>query len=456
MDQEKLWQKALLIIKEQITPTNFKAWFGQTKFHSLENSKLTLTVSSAFIKTQLISRYQDLIVSSLKEITALEVSLEFIIDASQFLKKPKVDETEPQVEEEEVFELSQPINSPTSTFNLNPKYTLESFVVGLTNNLAFAAAQAVSQNPGISYNPLFIYGPSGVGKTHLMQAIGNAILKKKPHSKLIYVSSERFMNDLVESIQTKKTGQFRHKYRNCDIFLIDDIQFISGRDATQEEFFHTFNELQGRYAQIVMTSDRVPNDIQKLEPRLASRFQGGLMVDIQMPDFDTRMAILKAKLQERGEVLPEEILVAIAQSVESNTRELEGKLIQILQVAKLSGQEVNMEMVKRYVKVAETSQSQIGARINQQQVLTEINQYFSIKMEDLIGPRRQKELVLPRQIAMYILYEECSLPYEKIGEILGGRDHTTIMHGVDKIKEVQNRDREVQRVIIEIKQHLIP
>jgi chromosomal replication initiator protein len=451
MEQEKIWQKTLSLIKQRLNAGHFKTWFGQSKFGSMENHTLTLIVSSAFIRDELLRRYKELIVNSLKEVTGEEVTLEFKIDSTQFLKKP-APEDDPFDQGGDFYEQPSTISAPAT--NLNPRYTLESFVVGLTNNLGFAAAQAVVQNPGISYNPLFIYGPSGVGKTHLMQGIGNELLKKNPHLKLIYVSSEKFMNDMVESIQNKRTGSFRAKYRNCDIFLVDDIQFISGRDSTQEEFFHTFNELAGKNAQIVMTSDRVPNDIQKLEPRLASRFQGGLMVDIQLPDFDTRMAILKAKLQERGETLSENLLEQIAQNVISNTRELEGKLIQILQLTKVEGPEPSPDKVARYLGGGERQQ-QRNEKLDQKKVLAEINQYFNVKMEDLVGPRRQKELVLPRQIAMYILYTDCGLPYEKIGEILGGRDHTTIMHGVDKIKESQTRDREVQRLLIEIKQHMI-
>jgi chromosomal replication initiator protein len=452
MDQEKTWQRALSLIKDQINSGNFKTWFGPTKFGGLENKTLTLIVSSAFIGDQLSKRYHDLIISTLKEVAGEEINLAFKIDSTQFPKKAKVDnEDDIFADASDLFELPNTISAPNT--NLNPKYTLENFVVGLTNNLGFAAAQAVVQNPGVSYNPLFIYGPSGVGKTHLMQGIGNALLKRNPHLKLIYVSSERFMNDMVESIQTKRTGNFRQKYRNCDIFLVDDIQFISGRDSTQEEFFHTFNELAGKNAQIVMTSDRVPNEIQKLEPRLASRFQGGLMVDIQLPDFDTRMAILKAKLQERGESLSENLLEMIAQNVVSNTRELEGKLIQILQLTKVEGPEPSLEKVRRYLGEGERAHK--SEKLDQKRVLAEINQYFNVRMEDLLGPRRQKELVLPRQIAMFILYMDCGLPFEKIGEILGGRDHTTIMHGVEKIKETQGRDREIQRVIIEIKQHMV-
>ncbi|MBI4037104.1 chromosomal replication initiator protein DnaA, partial [Candidatus Daviesbacteria bacterium] len=330
------------------------------------------------------------------------------------------------------------------------KYTLENFMVGLSNNLAYAAAQAVVQNPGVSYNPLFIYGGTGVGKTHLMIGIGNILLKKSPYLKIIYCSSERFTNDFIESIQTKRTNEFRTRYRSCDLLLIDDIQFISGRDSTQEEFFHTFNELQAKNTQIILTADRPPNEIQKLEGRLASRFQGGLMVDIQQPDFDTRVAILKAKCQERGEIVPERVLTLIAESMPTNARELEGKLIQILQTIKLSGQAITEEMVKNFLGQPLVSPQ----KIDHKKVLGHINQYFNLKMADITGPNRKKELVLPRQLAMYILYKECQLPYERIGEMLGGRDHTTIMHGVEKINEAASRDREIQRLLIEIKQVL--
>jgi len=445
MDSLQTWPKILSLIKDQITASNFRTWFSQTQLGELGQSNITLIVSSAFIKDQLIARYEDLIKLTAKEITGYEYTISYTIDSSKFLKN----QSSEQLEEEDLFQIPSAAQAPQS--NLNPKYTLKNFVVGLTNNLAYAAAQAVVQNPGISYNPLFIYGPSGVGKTHLMQGIGNELLIKNPNLKLIYASSERFMNDLVESIQNKRTGDFRSKYRNCDLLLIDDIQFFAGKDSTQEEFFHTFNELQGKNAQIVLTSDRPPNDIQKLEARLASRFQGGLMVDVQLPDFDTRIAILKAKLLEKGDQLEDECISLIAESVVSNTRELEGKLIQVLQAAKSENQQPDIEFVQRFLGQSHTPRP---SNMDQKKVLNEVTEYFNVKMVDLAGPRRQKELVLPRQIAMYLLYEECKIPQEKIGEILGGRDHTTVLHGVEKIRLAITRDREVQRLVVELKQHL--
>lgn len=437
MDDEKTWQKILNIIREQISSANFRAWFSQAFFGGISDGRLVIFVSSAFIKGQLIARYDNLIKSSINKILSKNLEVEYEVDPS------KTNLGNSQDFQEEVFSL--PISSLKSS--LNPRYSLENFVVGLTNNLAFAAAQAVVQTPGTTYNPLFIYGPSGVGKTHLMQAIGSALFKKNSSLKVVYAPSEKFMNDFVESIQTKRMGNFRSKYRNCDLFLIDDVQFFSGKDSIQEEFFHTFNEIHSKNLQIVLTSDKAPNEISKLEIRLQSRFQGGLMVDMQLPDFDTRMAILKAKLNERGESLPVEILEAIASSVESNTRELEGKLIQILQAVKLQNLEPRLENIQRFL-----STPQVNKQLDHKKVISSINQYFNLKMSDLLGPRRQKELVVPRQIAMYILYTDCKLPFEKIGDILGGRDHTTVMHGVDKIRQVVSRDSQVQKILVEIKQ----
>ncbi len=450
MDTQKTWNKILDYIKQQVSATNFKTWFSQASVGEITDSQITLIVPSAFIQGQLIKRYEPLLHQAIEQVLNKDLQLIFSIDSSKSIKKTKK-EFEPQ-EEEDFFTLSSTSTSSQPISPLNPKYTLKNFVVGLTNNLAFAAAQAVAQHPGTSYNPLFIYGQSGVGKTHLMQGIGNALLAKNPQTKIVYVSSERFMNDFVDSIRNKKTGDFRQKYRSCEILLIDDIQFISGKDSTQEEFFHTFNELHSKNAQLVFTSDRSPNDIQKLEPRLQSRFQGGLMVDIQLPDFDTRMAIIKAKLHEQGETLSEELIAQIAENTATNTRELEGKLIQILQMAKLNNQAPTPELVQRFLGKPIQAQSKT---LDSKKLLQKINEFFNTKLSDLTGPRRQKELVLPRQIAMFLMYEECKIPMEKIGQILGGRDHTTVLHGIEKIKTSIQRDREVQRLIIELKQQLL-
>lgn len=447
MDNSALWNQILEHIKTQTSLSNFKAWFSQTEIGSVDDNKILIKVPTSFHKSQLITRYESIILEASSKVLNKQMILEFIIDSS-LSKKSTSSKPEPV---QDFFQMpSSPVNR---TISLNSKFTLENFVVGLTNNLAFAAAQAVVENPGMAYNPLFIYGPSGVGKTHLMHAIANALMTKNPDTKPVFASSERFMNDFVESIKSKSTESFRHKYRSCDILLLDDIQFISGKDSTQEEFFHTFNDLHSRNSQLVFTSDRPPNEIEKLESRLASRFQGGLMVDVQLPDFDTRMAILKAKLSEKGETLQEEFLNLIAESIVSNTRELEGKLTQILQRRKLSGNPLTEEEIRKVL--GSRSASEKAAPLNPERILEGIYKFFNLNASDITGPRRQKELVLPRQIAMFLMYNECRTPFEKIGELLGGRDHTTIMHGVDKIREASLRDREIQRLIIEIKQKLV-
>lgn len=452
MDKEKAWTKILEFIKNQTTAGNFRTWFSQTTLKQIDEEKIIISVPSAFIKDQLLLRYQKMIEESLDKILGKNLKIDFEIDPSIVIKNKsfKNADTYKESREEDFFLLPQAQN--LHQINLNPKYNLKNFVVGPTNNLAYAAAQAIVQNPGSSYNPLFIYGPSGVGKTHLMQAIGNALISKNSYFKLIYASSERFMNDFVESIQNKKTGDFRQKYRSADVFLIDDVQFLAGKDSTQEEFFHTFNDLQTRNTQIILTSDRQPNDLQKLESRLVSRFQGGLMVDIQLPDLETRMAILKAKLIEKGESMDEDILRIIAESTDSNTRELEGRLTQILQISKLSNDPITAESIRTLLGKNIKAHNSV---LDHKKILSGINQYFNLRLADLIGPRRQKELVLPRQIAMFLMYEESKLPMEKIGQILGGRDHTTVLHGIEKIKEAIGRDREIQRLVVELRQQLL-
>lgn len=437
MDNLRLWHKFLETIKPNISPANFKTFFSKTLLKNVGEDKITLSTPHAFIKETLNQRHLPLIESTFENLLGKKVNIELIV---------KELEASPKDEGEEDF--FQPVQTVTTI--LNPKYTLSNFVVGPSNNVAFAAAQAVVQNPGTSYNPLFLYGGTGVGKTHLMLGIGNALLSKRPQMKVIYCSSEKFMNDYVTAIQQHKMGDLRSRYRMADILLIDDIQFFSGREGTQEEFFHTFNELQSKNSQMVLTSDRPPEEIDKLEARLKSRFVGGLMIDIQPPDFDTRVAILRAKCLEQGSVLPEDSLKLIASSLDSNIRELEGKLIQILQALKAKSLPPEPENVAEFL-----NHSPKKALITSyKQVLSTICTFFNISLKDLTGPKRQKGLVLPRHITMYLLSEELSLTVEKIGEVLGKRDHTTVMHGRDRIKKLITTDREVQKTLLEVKQKM--
>lgn len=436
MDNLKLWHKFLQNIKQEINPDNFKAYFLKTLLRSVSDDKIVLNTPSAFIAETLNRDYRNIIENCFEKLLGKKLNIEFEVRSFESEK----------VKDEDFL---QPIQPQQST--LNPKYSLDNFVVGPTNNVAYAAAEAVVHNPGTSYNPLFIYGGTGVGKTHLMLGIGNALIKKSPNSKINYCSSEKFTNDYVEALQTKQFGIFRSRYRTVDILLVDDIQFFSGREGTQEEFFHTFNELTSRNSQIVMTSDRPPHEIAKLEDRLRSRFQGGLMVDIQLPDFDTRVAILNTKCLQHNIILEEGCLNLIAASSETNARDLEGRLTQILQSLKTTNLQPTLENIKTLLGKRDEA---VISSLTPKQVIIKICQYFNLTQTELIGPRRVKELVLPRHLAMHILSEDFDLTVEKIGQMLGGRDHTTVMHGRDRIKNLITKDREIQRILIEVKQSL--
>ena len=433
MDNLRLWHKALEIIKQEVNSANFRTYFIKTTLKSVEDNRIVLSTPSAFIKETLNQQHKKLLEDTFKKLLGKPAEVEFIVKEVSAVKES---------EEEDFF---QPVS--TQVFQLNPKFTLENFVVGPTNNVAFAAAQAVANEPGMVYNPFFLYGGTGVGKTHLMLAIGNKILSKKPHAKTIYCSSERFMNDYIQAIQTHKMGDLRNKYRSAEVLLIDDIQFFSGREGTQEEFFHTFNELIGKNSQIVLTSDRTPHEIVKMEDRLKSRFAGGLMLDMQPPDFDTRVAILHAKCLEQKVDLSQETLQLLASSFDTNIRELEGKLIGIIQLLKVANLAPTTENIVKHLKITPTQ----SLKVEPKKVIDTICTYFNINIKDLIGAKRQKELVLPRHITMYILSEYLKLTVEKIGGMLGNRDHTTVMHGRDKIKNLVSSDQEMQRMISEIK-----
>lgn len=437
MDNLRIWHKFLQLIKPLVGTDNFKAYFIKTTLKSYHEDKIVLSAPSAFIKESLVQKYKKVI----------EDAFEKLLDKTVFVEV-LVKEADIQVEavDEDFF---QPEQSKTSF--LNPKFTLENFVVGPTNNVAFAAAQAVAQNPGTSYNPLFIYGGTGVGKTHLMIGIGNSIAKKHPGFKITFCSSEKFTNDYVHALQTKQFNVFRSRYRSVNVLLVDDIQFFSGREGIQEEFFHTFNELSSINSQIVITSDRPPFEIAKLEDRLKSRFQGGLMVDIQLPDFETRVAILRNKCAEQGSYLSDSCLNLISASVETNARDLEGKLTQILQSLKTTNLAPTEENIRMLLGKKQTEEIK---NLTPKQIIAKICQYFAVKQPDLTGPKRVKELILPRHLTMYILSQDLNMTVEKIGEMLGGRDHTTVMHGRDKIKKMVTEDRETQRILLEVKQSL--
>ena len=434
MDNLRLWHKFLTEIKPNISSANFRIFFSSSSLQSINENKIVLSTLSAFTYDTLNQQHKPIIKATFEKLLGKPVEVEFIVRKGEAALKE---------EEENLFQV---MRQPQDSY-LNQKFTLENFVVGPSNNVAFAAAQAIVQNPGTSYNPLLIYGGTGVGKTHLMLGIGDAILKKNSGAKVIYCSSEKFLNDYISAIQNHKMIDHRNRYRSAQILLIDDVQFFSGREGVQEEFFHTFNELQSKNSQIILTSDRPPQEIAKLEDRLRSRFAGGLMVDIQIPDLDTRIAILRAKSAEWGKMLPEDSLKLIALSTESSIRELEGKLMQVLQTLKAHNLEPSPENIASHLgKLPKKLLT-----LTHTQVISTVCSYFNITSKELTGPKRQKGLVLPRHFTMFILSEELGMTVEKIGQVLGGRDHTTVMHARDKIKDLVIKDSEAQRMYIEIK-----
>lgn len=340
--------------------------------------------------------------------------------------------------------------------NLNPHHVFDNFVVGSSNRVAFAAAQAVAEGPGKAYNPLFIYGGVGVGKTHLMQAVGNAIVAKFPQMKVQYFTSERFTNDFIGSFKEKNTDAFRKQYRALDIMLIDDIQFIAGKESTQEEFFHTFNEIVGKGGHILMTSDKSPEEIGQLEERLVSRFKGGMLVDIGLPDYEMRVAIIRAKAEEMRVPMSDEAVDFLAQHIQANTRELSGTLTSIVSKVRSQGLEFTLENVKGAWGEDMTSGPSLQSKqVSYSKLMQVVHHYFNIRKADLTGKVRTRNFVVPRQICMYLMKEELGMAYERIGLELGGRDHTTVMHGVDAIRVELSTNEQLRKDIMLIKQTLL-
>ena len=459
MNNEQIWQSVLGEIEVGLSRANFITWFKDTFVSSFENNRVILCVPNAFVKKWLEEKYHKNIVSALKSVTKQEI--EEIIYKIELKKNKddKVTKTENKVFEEKNVLFSQtdrtkPLENTNSfsgnKFGLNSKYLFENFVVGRGNELAHAACLAVSNNLGKSYNPLFIYGGVGLGKTHLMQAIGNAVSKK--NSKILYTTSEKFTNSYIQAVTTGKAKEFKNLYRNVDLLLVDDIQFMGGKDGTQEEFFHTFNELQQNDKQIVLTSDRPPKSIPAIEKRLISRFESGMVADIGKPDTETKLVILEKKSQEKGFLLEKDVLIYIAENVKNNIRELEGALNKVIAYHQLKNIEPTTESVK---EVLGDFISNIQARsMSARDIIDVVAKFYNINSKDLTGNSRKKELVNPRQIAIYLIREELNSSYPAIGHELGGRDHTTAMHAYNKIvHEIKNLSNEkLKQEINSIKQ----
>ncbi|SKA91414.1 chromosomal replication initiator protein DnaA [Clostridium sp. USBA 49] len=435
-----LWEKALNIIKTEMTEVSFNTWIKSAIPLSLSNNTLTLGVPNNFTKEILETRYKDLIINSLKLISPKKYNIEFIITSEESID---IEESNSKKELK-----SNIIVNDEMVGTLNPKYTFDTFVIGNSNRFAHAASLAVAESPAKSYNPLFVYGGVGLGKTHLMHAIGHYILQNNPKSKVVYVSSEKFTNELINSIKDDKNVEFRNKYRNVDVLLIDDIQFIAGKDATQQEFFHTFNALHDANKQIILSSDRPPKEIPTLEDRLRSRFEWGLIADIQPPDFETRIAILKKKADVEGLNIPNDVMAYIATKIKSNIRELEGALIRINAYSSLTNKDITVDLAAEALKDIISNKPE--KKINIDLIMDVVANYYGLRIEDFKSQRRTRNVAYPRQIAMYLCRKLTDTSLPKIGEEFGGRDHTTVIHAYEKISEGLKSDESLQEAINEI------
>ena len=434
MNNEDLWGAVLAQIQLNISQANFNTWFKDTKISSMDGPEVTISVPNSFAKEWLENKYNKIILKTINETNGDRIRrISYYINNKEVKPLKKYSNNPVNSSQLEFTEFKIDKNT-----NLNPRYVFANFIVGSFNELPHAAAQAVAQNPGTLYNPLFIYGGVGLGKTHLIQAIGNEISQNLPNKRIKYISVEKFTSEVVSSIRNKSMEEFKAKYRDIDILIIDDVQFLSGKEKTQEEFFHTFNVLYENNKQVIISSDRPPRSIQALAERLKSRFEGGMITDVSHPDTETRIAILKTKAQEKGVNFPEDVYLHIAANVQNNIRELEGALNKLVAHQKLSNQIIDLNKATSLLKNTFRPSSNIATP---KKVIQAVSQFYDLKEKDLTGLSRKKEIVKPRQIAMYILRKDlkCSFPF--IGQKLGERDHTTAMHSCDKIgKEITNNE----------------
>ena len=450
MDEElkELWEKTLDIIKGELSEVSFNTWIKSCEPISMSSDTIKISVPNAFTQEILEKRYKDLVANSIKAICSKLYNIEFLI-ASEIQNS---EENQSETKDSNLKGNKKFIVNDEMTNNLNPKYTFDSFVIGNSNRFAHAASLAVAESPAKAYNPLFIYGGVGLGKTHLMHAIGHYVLKNNPNAKVVYVSSEKFTNELINAIKDDKNEEFRNKYRNVDILLIDDIQFIAGKERTQEEFFHTFNALHDANKQIILSSDRPPKEIPTLEDRLRSRFEWGLIADIQVPDFETRMAILKKKADVENLNVANEVMVYIATKIKSNIRELEGALIRIVAYSSLTNREITVDLASEALK--DIISKKQGKHITIEIIQDIVASYFNLRVDDLKSQRRTRNVSYPRQIAMYLSRKLTDMSLPKIGEEFGGRDHTTVIHAYEKISDNLNRDETLQHTIDDLTKKL--
>ena len=451
--QEK-WDDILNYLKKEheISDVSFNTWLLPLKLYSYENDTLYLLVPEKEFLTYVKKKYSRLLQITIEEITGISCEVAFIAEHDMTTTAPE------PAHSSLIGQTSQEVSlAAIQNANLNPRYTFDTFVVGANNNLAHAASLAVAESPGEIYNPLFIYGGVGLGKTHLMHSIAHFILKNNPKAKILYVTSEKFTNELIDAIRNKNnisTTEFREKYRNNDVLLIDDIQFIIGKESTQEEFFHTFNALYEAKKQIIISSDKPPKEIETLEERLRSRFEWGLTVDIQSPDYETRMAILRKKEELEGYNIDNEVIKYIATNIKSNIRELEGALTKIVALSKLNKKEITIELAEEALKDL-ISPGEVK-NITPEYIVSMVAEQYEVSPEEIISQKRSRNIARPRQVVMYLCRNMLNIPLQEVGRALGGRDHTTIMHGVEKITDELKTDPSLQNTIEILKKKISP
>ena len=439
----KIWSSAQEIIKTRIGDVAFNTWFGPIKIKGDTTKNLSLELPDNFFKEWFINHYLELTNSVVKDLTNQDISIGVVVNPSIIKKerKSKLQAFESQIKEQK-----------TDDIRLNPNYTFENFVIGPSNRFTHAACLAVAESPAKNYNPLFIYGGVGLGKTHLMQAICHFVKKRKPQTTIAYLTSEKFTNELINAIQHHSMGSFRRQYRNMDILLLDDIHFIAGKEATQEEFFHTFNALHDAHKQIIISSDRFPKEINKLEERLVSRFSWGLIADVQPPDLETRIAILKKKVENQKVKIPDDVIFFLAESIKKNIRELEGALIRLTAYSLLEEREINLSLAQDILKDMLREKEKI---VDIETIQRKVVDFYNLNLNDLKTKKRNKSVVAARQIAMFLSRELTSLSLPEIGQCFGGKDHTTVLHAYNKIKNNINKEAQfkelINRMVFEIK-----
>ena len=437
------WKEILQRVRDEheLSEISFTTWIEPLTIHSVEDNLITILVPSEKMGLDYVSKKYTLPIKvAIAEITGVNYEIRFILP-----------------EEVKQEKAPAPVQKNLYVPNLNPKYTFDTFVVGSNNKFAHAASLAVAESPGEIYNPLFLYGGVGLGKTHLMHSIAHFILQKNPSSRILYVTSEEFTNEVIEAIRNSNNTamtKFREKYRNIDVLLIDDVQFIIGKESTQEEFFHTFNSLHSAKKQIIISSDKPPKDMEILEERFRSRFEWGLIADLTLPDYETRMAILHKKEEMDGYDINEEVIKYIANNIKSNIRELEGAINKVMAFAKLEKKEVTLELAEQALKdIISPDEKKV---ITPDYIISMVAEHFDVTVDDLCGNKRNSKIVTPRQIAMYLCREIISTPLKSIGKCLGNRDHTTIMHGIDKIEKEINNDENLKNTIETLKKKINP